>query len=72
MAAKVLKATLPRISKLCDGRLAVDVEPDICILLKQDGGRLLIDVEDGVRLVYWHGEDDVCHVVIERERQEVV
>jgi len=35
-----------------------------------DGDRWLIDVDDGVRLVYWRDENNICHVVIERERQQ--
>jgi hypothetical protein len=34
-----LKNTFPRITKLCDNRTAIDVEPGICILWKRDSDR---------------------------------
>ena len=57
------------IAKLCDGRYAVDL-PGVTVLFQHVDGRLLIDVEDGIRLVYWRDADDLCHVVIERNRQQ--
>jgi hypothetical protein len=67
---QLLKAGLPRLSTICDGRYAVDFEDGVTVLLKHDNGRLLIDVEDGIRLAYWRDENDLCHVTIERERQQ--
>ena len=40
---------------------------------KCDGNpeRWAIDVEEDVRILWWRGEGDLCHVVVERERQKL-
>jgi hypothetical protein len=40
---------------------------------KCDGNpeRWAIDVEEDVRILWWRGEGDLCHVVVKRERQKL-
>jgi hypothetical protein len=41
---KQLKATLPRISEICDGRIVIDVEPGLSILFTRDGDLCKVEI----------------------------
>jgi hypothetical protein len=62
-----VKTTRPRIVPL-DCGYAVDVD-DLTLVLKRDGDRWVITIDDAAQVAYWCDADDICHVVIEREQQ---
>jgi hypothetical protein len=64
-----VKTARPRIVPL-DVGYAVDVD-GLTLLLKRDGDRWVITIDDAAQLAYWVDPAGFCHVTIEPEQRKV-
>jgi hypothetical protein len=67
MAKHLVKTARPRIVPL-DCGYAVDVD-GLTLVIKRDGDRWLITIDDAAQLAYWCDPAGVCHLTVEREQQ---
>jgi hypothetical protein len=68
VATKV-KTRLPRLVEL-DCGYAVDVD-GLTMVIKRDGARWLITIDDAAQLAYWCDDAGVCHLTVEPEQRKV-